>query len=262
MPSSTEQKRRSVDRQRWRLLRQVEAWLEAPMVGLGFIWLALLIVELVRGGSPLLSLLGRGIWLIFIADFLLRFSLAPHKRTYLKRNLLTLLALLLPALRTLRVLRMARILRAGRGLNLLRILTSTNRGMKALRRTMHRRGFGYVVALTVLVILAGAAGIYAFEDGRPGFASYGESLWWTAMLITSLGSEAWPRTPEGRFLCFLIGLYGFAVFGYLTATLASFFVDRDAADKQSAIAGQASIEALRAEIRQLREDLRRQAPPG
>jgi voltage-gated potassium channel len=262
MPSSSEQTRRAVDRQRWRLLRQTEAWLEAPMVALGFIWLALLIVELVRGASPLLSLIGRGIWLVFIADFLLRFSLAPQKRTYLKRNLLTLLALLLPALRTLRVLRMARILRASRGLNLLRILTSINRGMKALRRTMYRRGFGYVVAATVLVILAGAAGIYAFEGGRPGFASYGESLWWTAMLITSLGSEAWPHTPEGRLLCFLIGLYGFAVFGYLTATLASFFVDRDAADKQSAIAGQASIEALRAEIRQLREDLRRQAPPG
>jgi voltage-gated potassium channel len=262
MPSATEQTRQAVERQRWRLLRQVEAWLEAPMVGLGFIWLALLIVELVRGASPLLSLVSRGIWLIFIADFLLRFSLAPQKRTYLKRNLLTLLALLLPALRTLRVLRVTRILRASRGLNLLRILTSINRGMKALRRTMRRRGAGYVVALTVLVILAGAAGIYAFEGGRPGFASYSESLWWTAMLITSLGSEAWPRTPEGRLLCFLLGLYGFAVFGYLTATLASFFVDRDAADKHSAVASQAAIEALRTEIRQLHEEIRRQAPPG
>ena len=261
MPSGAEPIQRSVDHQRWRLLRQVEAWLEAPMVVLGFIWLGLLIVELVGGASPLLSLLGRCIWLVFVADFLLRFGLAPRKRVYLQRNLLTLLALLLPALRTLRVLRVARILRAGRGFNLLRILTSTNRGIAALRRAMRRRGFGYVVALTLLVSIAGAAGIYAFEGGAPGFASFSESLWWVAMLITSIGSEAWPHTPEGRLLCFLLALYGFAVFGYLTATLASFFVDRDAADQRSAVAGQAAIRELRAEIVQLREAIRRQAPP-
>ena len=261
MSSSTEQARRSVDHQRWRLLRQVEAWLEAPMVVLGFVWLSLLIVELVRGDSPLVSLLGRGIWVIFIADFLLRFSLAPRKRVYLQRNLLTLLALLLPALRTLRVLRMARILRAGRGLNLLRILTSTNRGIAALRRAMRRRGFGYVLALTLLICVAGAAGIYALEGGAPGFGSFSESLWWVAMLITSIGSEAWPHTPEGRLLCFLLALYGFAVFGYLTATLASFFIDRDAADKKSAVAGQAAIKALHAEVVRLREEVRRQGEP-
>jgi voltage-gated potassium channel len=252
----------AVDRQRWRLLHQFEAWLETPMVLLGFVWLALLIIELVHGLSPLLAWIGRGIWLAFIADFLLRFGLAPQKRLYLRRNLLTLLALLLPALRTLRLLRLARLLRASRGFNLLRILTSTNRGMKALRRTMRRRGVGYVAALTLLVLLAGAAGMYAFEDGSAGFSSYGEALWWTAMLMTSLGSEAWPHTPEGRALCLLLGLYGFAVFGYLTATLASFFVDRDAADKHSATAGQASIDALQAEVRQLREDIRRQTPPN
>jgi voltage-gated potassium channel len=36
--------------------------------------------------------------------------------------------------------------------------------MKALAATMERRGFGYVAAFTLLVTLAGAAGMYAFED--------------------------------------------------------------------------------------------------
>ena len=48
------------------------------------------------------------------------------------------------------------------------------------------------------------------------------------MLLTSIGSEYWPQTAEGRVLCFLLSLYGFAVFGYVTAVLASFFVGRDA----------------------------------
>src|SRR5690606_16700642 len=96
---------------------------------------------------------------------------------------------------------------------------------------------------------------YAFEDRGSGFASFGESLWWTAMLLTSLGSEAWPHSNEGRVLCFLLSLYGFAVFGYLTATLASFFVDRDASDSKAAIASQSSVAALQDEVRRLRLQL-------
>ncbi len=36
--------------------------------------------------------------------------------------------------------------------------------MRALGASMGRRGFGYVVALTMIVTLAGAAGMYAFES--------------------------------------------------------------------------------------------------
>ncbi len=43
-----------------------------------------------------------------------------------------------------------------------------------------------------------------------------------------MGSDYWPRTPEGRILCLLLALYAFAVFGYVTATLASYFIGRDA----------------------------------
>jgi voltage-gated potassium channel len=51
------------------------------------------------------------------------------------------------------------------------------------------------------------------------------------MLLTSIGSEYWPRTGSGRALCLLLAIYGFAVFGYITAALASYFVGRDAEKK-------------------------------
>lgn len=239
-------------KQRWRLLKQVEGVMETPMILLGFVWLALLIVDLVRGETNLTTTAGQVIWIIFILDFLLRFSLAPNKRIYLRRNLLTAVALLLPALRTLRALRLLRVLRASRGLTFVRIISSTNRGMKALRKTMGRRGLGYVFTLTTLVSLAGAAGMFAFERGVQGFQSYSEALWWTAMLMTSLGSANWPVTPEGRLLCFLLGLYGFAVFGYVTAALASYFVDQDADISRASVPDQASLQSLQEEIRQLR----------
>ena len=245
--------------ERRELLEQLEEWLEMPMVVLGFAWLALLIFELVRGLSPLLEGIGTVIWGIFLLDFTLKFALAPQKVAYLKDNWLTALALLVPALRVLRfarVLRLLRVARAARGLRLFRLFSSLNRGMKALRATLGRRGFGYVIAFTAAVTLAGAAGMYAFEGGANGLGGYGEALWWTAMLMTTMGSDFWPRTPEGRLLCLLLSLYAFAVFGYVTATLATFFIGRDAENAEAELAGAESLGALRAEIAALRQDIR------
>jgi voltage-gated potassium channel len=70
-----------------------------------------------------------------------------------------------------------------------------------------------------------------------------------------MGSDYWPKTDAGRILCFLLALYAFAAFGYVTATLATYFVGRDAASGQSDLAGQTSIDALRDEIARLRRDI-------
>jgi voltage-gated potassium channel len=102
----------------------------------------------------------------------------------------------------------------------------------------------------------------AFEPASEvegGFTSYADALWWTAMLLTTMGSQFWPQTPEGRLLCLLLALYGFAVFGYITASFASFFVGQEAKSDKSEVAGAGDIAALRDEIRALREELRRPA---
>lgn len=252
-------KKQVLETERYELLHQLEDWLETPMLVLGFAWLVLLLIEFIWGLSPLLEIVGTVIWIVFIADFAIKFTIAPEKILYLKSNWLTAIALIVPALRVfriLRVVRLFRVARAARGLRLLRVVTSLNRGMKALGATMGRRGFGYVMVLSVVVILAGAAGMYTFEKEAPGgFKSYGSALWWTAMLLTSLGSEYWPQTAEGRVLCFILALYGFAVFGYVTATLATFFIGRDAENEEAELAGAKSIEALRAEIAALRVEV-------
>ena len=47
--------------------------------------------------------------------------------------------------------------------------------------------------------------MYTLEKDVPGgLRNYPEALWLTAMLLTSLGSEYWPCTGEGRALCFLL----------------------------------------------------------
>lgn len=261
MNSLNTPEKQTLNKERYEVLEQIEDWLETPMLVLGLAWLVLFLIEVIWGLSPLLEVSSTVIWLIFILDFALKFTLAPRRIAYLKRNWLTAVSLLLPALRVFRIARVLRVLntaRATRGLQLVRIVTSTNRGMRSLGASLGRRGFGYVVALTLIITLVGAAGMYAFESDMPdgsGLNDYGSALWWTAMLMTTLGSEYWPQTPEGRVLCFLLALYAFAVFGYLTAVLATFFVGRDAESAEAEIAGTNSIKALHDEIAALRADI-------
>lgn len=256
-PGSREQ---ALTRERVQLLRRLEDWLEPPMLVLAFVWLALLILELIWGVSALFETVGLLIWGVFIIDFLLGFTLAPGKLAYLKSNWLTAVSLLMPALRVFRIIRVVRVFRfarATRGLRLLRVVSSLNRSMGALGASLNRRGFAYVAALTLLVTAAGAAGMYAFErDASNGIASYGEALWWTAMIMTTMGSQYWPQTLEGRLLCVVLALYAFAVFGYFTAALATFFVGRDADSTDAGLAGAQSLAALREEIAALRHDIR------
>lgn len=247
--------------ERYELLRRLEDSLETPMLVLAFVWLALLVGELIWGESLMFEVLGTIIWVIFILDFAVAFVLAPHKIAYLKNNWLTALSLLVPALRLFRfsrVFRLFRLARMGRSLRLLRVVSSLNRGMRALGASLSRRGFGYVLALTVLVTFTGAAGMYAFENAAPGgLKSYGEALWWTTMVLTTMGSQYWPLTIEGRVLCVFLALYAFAVFGYVTATLATFFIGRDAEDDKAELAGARQLAALREEMIALREEIRR-----
>jgi voltage-gated potassium channel len=209
--------------------------LEGPMLILSAIWTALLIVELTRGLSRGLQVANDVIWLAFIVQFGLELFIAPDKRVYLRKRWAIGLSLALPALRLLRLVRIgrvARLLRATRGVQLARVLAAINRGMRALAIAFRRRGLGYVIVLTAIVAVIGAAAMYRFEldaFGGPGFRDYGTALWWTAMLLTTMGSDYWPQTAEGRILCLLLAMYAFAVFGYVTAAIAAYFVGKDQA---------------------------------
>lgn len=255
------------DHERWELLHTINEFTDRPMIFLAMVWLVLLILDFTSGLSPFLSQLTNVIWIIFILDFLLKFVIAPRKLAYLRQGWLTALSLMIPALRMFRIFQALRILRAvrvTRSLTMVRLISSLNRGMRALSNTFSKRGFGYAVTLTLIVTLAGAAGMLQFEspsalrqagsDGA-GLENYGEALWWTGMIMTTLGSEYWPVTGEGRVLAWLLSLYGLAIFGYITATVASHFISQDsgseAAREERAVTAR-DTEQLRQEVIALR----------
>ena len=241
------------NRERWEVLDQLDDWLRAPMLALSFVWLLLVVWELARGSSSALESFGTAIWIVFILEFLLRFTLAPEKLPFLRRNWLTVIALVVPAFRLLRGVRLLRAAGALRGVRLVRIVGTANRSMNALRTALAKHGFVYVLGLTLLVVMLGAGGMLSFEPAgqvEGGFTSYWDALWWTAMLVSTIGSAFWPATAEGRILCFLLSLFGLAVFGYITASFASYFIGRDKEPEHD-------IGDLRADIAALRNELAR-----
>jgi voltage-gated potassium channel len=252
----------ALEKERYEFLHQVEEWLEMPMIVLAFIWLLLLVVEFIWGVIAATELAVTIIWIVFILDFALRFVLAPARLAYLKRNWLTALSLFVPALRVFRVARMfylLRLARATRSLRLVQVIGSVNRSMRALRASLSRRGFSYVFLLTIVIVFVGAAGMFAFENAREvlgGFESYFQALWWTAMLLTTLGSGYWPQTAEGQLLAFLLSTYALGILGYVTGALASFFIGRDAEDETAEMPSAQSVVALRNEIESLRDEIR------
>ena len=224
-------------RESWRLVIELDRFLDKPLIFLSFVWIALIIIDLTRGLTPFLSRMVNVIWAFFIFDFVLGFVIAPKKLRYIKRNWITAISMLLPAfgiLRLFRAFRTLRLLRMIRSFNLVRLFASLRRGIKTLRRLFKVFGFGYVVLLTVLVLFVGAAGAAYFESPSAleaagigdvgGIDNYGEALWWTAMMLTTMGSDYWPKTWEGRFLSWLLALYAFTFFSYITANIATHFV--------------------------------------
>lgn len=240
--------RNVVRRERWILLIRMNQLLTIPMNGLAFIWLILTIKEIVQGLNPTLSKLVNAIWVVFWLHFGIELVMAPNKRIYIKHNWPTALSLILPALRLFRLFRFLKYASYIKGSYFIKIISSVNRGMRALSKSFGKRGIRYVIGLTVIVVCAGAAGILAFEkDHTNYFKNYGVALWWTAMMITTMGSDYFPKSPEGRFLTVLLATYGFAIFGYVTGTVATFFIDSD-----KHFYGQDDMKRLEKEVKELK----------
>jgi voltage-gated potassium channel len=167
------------------------------MLLLSFVWFLVIIVELVNGTSPLLLSLGTVLWALFVFYFGLRLAIVPHRVVFLKRNWLFVLAILVPILRFfpfLQRLALARALTATFGMQVIWMFASADQGLRSLRRTMGRRGTGYALTFTMLVILAGAAGMLHFENDSAdpqGIHSYPKAVWWVAMQLTNI------RVPAG-----------------------------------------------------------------
>ena len=213
------------------LQERISRFCDVPLALASIILVLLTIIQLSGELSPQWSgrvaVLGSALWGLFLIEFIVKFTLAPVKWRYLRRDWLDALVVLLPLLRILRV---AQLLRTARALSLVRLLILGGQSSSAAIELLRRRRLGQLALISLLIILLGAALVFVLESDMPGstIRTFGDALWWSAALVTTVGSELYPATGSGRFLGFFLMLYAVAVFTYFTAALASVFIGGDA----------------------------------
>ena len=119
----------------------------------------------------------------------------------------------------------------------------------------------YAVTVTSAAVGLGALSILDAERDAPGatISSFGDAVWWAWATVTTVGyGDRYPVTTEGRAIAAVLMLCGIALLGLVTASLASFLVDRyqDEDEEEDQARDDARFAALHEELRHLREELR------
>jgi voltage-gated potassium channel len=178
------------------------------------------------------------LYLVFVADYLARLYLADPRGKWFLRHLFDLAIVALPFLRRLRLLSLAVVVDVFQ---------------RAVGDTIRGRVIVYTVFGAVVMIYAASLAILDIERHVPGahITSFGDALWWSITTVTTVGyGDLTPVTGGGRVVAVAIG--GISLVGVVTATLASWIVQRVAEeDTTNQAATRAQIEELREEIQRL-----------
>jgi voltage-gated potassium channel len=183
----------------------------------------------------------------FAIDYLARLFLAEPRLKWFVRHLFDLAIIALPALRPLRLLSLAVVIKA-----LQRVVGQTIRG----------RVIVYTVFGTAIIIYASALAMLDAERGsNSDIVNFGDALWWSFTTVTTVGyGDTVPTTFVGRLVAVALMVAGVSLLGVVTATLASWIVERVAEeDTAQKTATAAQIEELRSEIRDLLDSNHHQA---
>ena len=248
---------RDDDLTREELRQRLDRYLDLPLALASVVVVLLVIIQLTgEVGEPWrgrLEALSWCLWGMFFFEFAAKFALAPVKRRYLREHPLDVLVLLLPFLR---FLRLARVLRATRAVPVLRLLVFGGRGSESTLALLKRRRLGQLAIVSAMVILLGAALGFLLEADAPRgqIDGFGDALWWSSTLVTTVGSEISPVTAGGRVVAFFLMLYAVGIFSYFIGSIASVLVESDRRATERPAEGGAGldeheIEALRSVLK-------------
>jgi len=185
-------------------------------------------------------------WVLFFVDYIVTLALAENRRRWFITHLFDFVVVALPILRPLRLLRLVTLVSI-----LQRRASSAFRGRVVI----------FAAASTALLVFVASLAELDAERDAPGslIRTFPEALWWAFVTITTVGyGDYYPVTGVGRLIAAGVMLSGIALIGVVTATLASYIVERvSKQDDESDAATRQQVHELAEEIRQLRAELGR-----
>lgn len=201
------------------LLDFLDRYTGPPLLMLSVVFTVSVIVGFTPDLSPTwttnLELIQWVIWAIFALDLLVKVTIAQKRLRYLGDNWAMLLIVLLPFLRPLLLLR-----------GFIAAIVAIRQG----QRVAQRRGIDLALALTIVVLAACSVAMYVAESGEPdaNILTLGDAIWWSLTTVTTVGyGDTYPVSTVGRGIAVLLMGTGITLFGFVTASLAAFFVDTD-----------------------------------
>lgn len=229
-------------------LERYESRTERPMVAAALVFLLVYAVPIIWPDAAAwivtsCAIASLVIWVIFVADLLVRAWLSGHPGGYLIRHPVDVVLVALPMLRPLRVLRV-----------FLAAQVLINRGARmSFGRTM-----AAVLVGTGFLMLVGALAMLDVERGAEGgnIHNFGDALWWAGVTITTVGyGDSYPVTGQGQIVAFCMMFVGISLIGVITATVAAWFVQRVRSNDDSETTELVNeLRALRAEVEGLRRE--------
>lgn len=211
---------------REQLCDELSAALDLPLAILALVSLILIIIDLAVYVPPKfriwVDIVFWFTWSAFLLEYAVKIILTKDKIKYIKTHWTQLLLLVVPFLR---VFVLFRAVRVTQGIAAIRLLLFGHAHLSELGIALVNRILNLSI-ITCIVILIGATGGFILESHAPGtrISTFGDALWWSAALTTTVASEKYPVTTGGRILAFFLMIYAMVVFTYLTASVAAFFI--------------------------------------
>lgn len=218
---------------------------EWPLMGTALIFLAAYAWQVIghvegRGGEWLETVMWIT-WGIFAADYVVNLWLAEDRAGWFFRNLHELFIVALPFFRPLR---------------LLRLVTLLSVVHRTVGETLRGRVVTYVAGSAALLVLVGSLAVLDVEQDAPDatIVAFGDAMWWAITTITTVGyGDLYPVTPIGRVVAAALMMSGIAVLGVVTASIASWLVQRVEENTEAAV--DAAEEPVLAELSGLVEEV-------
>ena len=159
------------------------------------------------------------VWVIFVADYVIRFALAKNKSSFIRSNIIELISVL-PFDILFQGFRAARVIRL---IYMFRVFVYLNRLYKRLNAIITTNDFHHVLWFTFSAIFGGAIAISYIDD-----MDIGDALWWSFVTTTTVGyGDIAPQSLGGRIVAVFLMLIGIGSLSMLTGTIATFFINNN-----------------------------------